>query len=288
MFNPNQDQSLPPIAENLQYPQYQTTQFNQNQTKKMKPNFSKTELKAAEIPKEIAKEIRGEKWRTVGLLTIGTLFLGVALFFLLFFYLVPETDGLKWKIPVQFIPHPAPMIIMAVFGLLFFLWGFIDYRHLAIDVKHYKGDILMGHERVPYFILRNYKALLSRPIYLNWAAFNIYFWGGVTIGIFYLIRTITKNKLMMNTEIIIMLAILVSTLVIQIFSLFKNRARKGRICAYYGYELVAPDVEMNIKKRANRRCLVVFFIALSIILFAIILPWMLIRKNNGKKIIPFI
>ncbi|ATZ16408.1 hypothetical protein JN01_0551 [Entomoplasma freundtii] len=261
---------------------------NQNQPRKLKPNFSKTDLRAVEVPREISKEIRGEKWRTTGLIALGSIFMATSLFFLLFYYLVPIENDMRWKIPKQFIPHPAPMIVLAVFGLLFFLWGVIDLTHLKIDVKNYKGDILMGYERVPYFILRNYKALLSRPIYLNWIAFNLYFWGGIAIGVFYLIRTLSKNKLPMNTEIIIMLTILVLMLVIQIVSLFKTRARKGRICAYYGYELVPPDVELTIKKRANRRCLIIFFSALSVVLFAVIIPWMIVRKNKGKKIIPFV
>lgn len=255
--------------------------------KPLRPNFTKKELENVEIPDQIAKEIRWEKLRVAGLMLLGMIGLGVSLFFVLVHFLAPVVDSTQIKIPTRFIPHPAFMFILMIVSVIFFTFGLIDYGHLKIDVRIYKSDLLMGVEKVPYFLIRNYKSLVARPIYMNWLAFNIYVFGAIIIGIFYIIKAASKNKIPMNTEIIIMIAILGVTLLIHIISLFFTRARKGNLNAYYGYEIIPFDQVKDIRKRANRLCLTIFFIFLAIILFAVVIPLLIVRRSKGKKVIPF-
>jgi hypothetical protein len=255
--------------------------------KPLRPNFTKKELANVELPDQIAKEIRWEKLRVVGLMMLGIIGLTLGLFFVLVHYLAPVVDQTQLKIPLEFIPHPAPMFILLAFALLFFAFGFIDYGHLRIDVKAYKGDLLMGIEKIPYFLIRNYKALIARPIYMNWIAFNIYVFGAIVIGIFYIIKAASKGSVPMSTEIIIMICILASTLLIHLLSLFLTRFRKGNINAYYGYEIIPFDQVKDIRKRTNRTCLTIFFIFLALILFVIVIPWLLISKSKNQKVITF-
>ncbi|AVP49218.1 MSC_0882 family membrane protein [Williamsoniiplasma luminosum] len=276
----NQNLNNQNLAENLG--------FNQPIHNQTRPNFTKKQLENAEIPNQIAKEIRLQKLSLTGIIFIGFVLLFISAFFVLVHYLAPIVNDSQLKIPLKFIPHPAVMIILMIFSLLFFLIGLIDFNHLRIGLKSYKTDLLMGVEKIPYFLVRNYKALVARPIYMNWISFSIYLWGGIIIGIFFIIKTATKDNPSMNTEIIIMISILASTLFIHIISLFFTRARKGNISAYYGYEIVPFDQVKDIRKRTNRICMVIFFVFLTLVLFIVIIPWMIVRKNKNKPIIPFI
>ncbi|ATZ18811.1 hypothetical protein ESOMN_v1c04290 [Williamsoniiplasma somnilux] len=261
-------------------------QFYQNH-RPLKPNFSKQELNNAQIPSQIAKEIRSEKLRVVMLMILGFLAISVALFFIIVIYAIdPAADGSKIKIPYEWQPNPVPMFILMFIGLIFLILGSVDYSHVLISVKKYRGDILMGDEGIPFFMIRNYKALIARPIYMNWICFNIYVWGGIVIGIFYAIKATTS--LGMKTEIIITLAILCSTLIVHLIALVTTRARKGNINAYYGYEIVPFDQVKDIRKRTNKISMIIFFIFLAIILCVIVVPYIIIRKNRNKPIIPFI
>lgn len=267
------------------HPMYQHDQMQTH--KPIKPNFSNKELDAVEIPNQIAKEIRSEKYRVVGLMFLGIIALGIASFFLILHFAInPAEDGTKLKIPAEWQPNPILMFILMFIGFIFLIVGLIDYSHIRIAVKKYRGDVLMGVEEIPYFLIRNYKALISRPIYLNWLAFNIYVWGGVVIGIFYIIKA--TSNLGMKTEILITITILCVTLFIHITSLIITRARKGNITAYYGYEIVPFEQIKDLSKKTNRTCMIIFFLFISIILLVIVIPYIIIRKNKGKPIIPFI
>lgn len=256
--------------------------------RQLRPNFSNTQINNVEIPNQIAKEIRGEKWRIMGLVFLGTLFMFSGLFFTLLHFLAPVVNDAQLKIPLTVIPHPALMIILATVGLVFFLVGWVDFFNLKIGVRNYRSDILMGVESIPYFLIKNYKSLSVRLIYLNWISFNVYIFGGIIIGIFYAIRSGTKGAKPMNTEIIIMFIILVLTLFYQITTLINVRSRKGRICAYYGFEIVPPEQIADVRKRANRLCLIIFLIFLIALFLIIFIPWMIIRKNKNKSLIPFL
>ncbi|PPE05225.1 MSC_0882 family membrane protein [Williamsoniiplasma lucivorax] len=285
--NPYQQSQF--VNQNLNNDQLaQNLGFNQPVHSPVRPNFTKKELEHVEVPNQIAKEIRLQKLSLAGIMFIGFVLLFVSTFFVLVHYLAPIVDQAQLKIPLSFIPNPVVMIILMIVSLLFFIIGLIDSNHLRIGLKSYKTDLLMGVEKIPFFIIRNYKALIARPIYMNWISFSIYFWGGIVIGIFFIIKTASKNNPSMNTEIIIMIAILGSTLFIHIVSLFFTRARKGNINAYYGYEIVPFDQVKDVRKRTNRICMVIFFILLTLVLFIVIIPWMIVRKNKNKAIIPFL
>ncbi|WP_051418422.1 MSC_0882 family membrane protein [Mesoplasma seiffertii] len=265
--------------------------YKQNEhVRELTPNFTKKELDAVEIPNEIAKEIRLEKYRIFGINIMGLVCSLVAAFFITLS--MTQKDGTNFlNIADEYIPSPVGMFFLLGFGVFCLMIAFVDYRHIILDVKRYKTDILMGKEKIPHFLIRNYKSLVTRPYYVNWIAFSVYFFGGIIIGIMYAIKAATKNNqkpLEMNTEIIIMICLLVITLIIQALSLVFTRLRKGNIDVYYGYDIVPFEETKELRKRANRTCLIIFFGFLAVILCFVIIPMMIIRKRSGKKIVPFI
>lgn len=257
-----------------------------NQGRIARPNFSKVQLSNVEIPYQISKEIRAEKFRLFNIILINTLFFLVGLTFALIHFLAPVENESQLKIPLKFIPHPAFSIILGIIGLIFGLMAIIDQVNLKIDLRSYKSDLLMKIEKIPYFLIKNYRNLLVRPIYLNWLAAVTYLGLGVTIGIFYIIRAASKGSIKLETELIIMFCLLGIMFFIQVVTLIQTRASKGRITSYYGYEIVSFDEAKALKKTANRRCLVLFLILLSVVLFVVVIPYLILRRSKGKRVVP--
>lgn len=251
-----------------------------------RPNFSKVQLANVEIPYQISKEIRAEKFRLFNIILINILFFTVGLTFTLIHFLAPIENESQLKIPLKFIPHPAFSIILAIVGLIFGLIATIDQINLKVDLRSYKSDLLMKIEKIPYFLIKNYRNLLVRPIYLNWLAAITYSGLGITIGIFYIIRAASKGSVKLETELIIMFCLLGLMFFIQVVTLIQTRASKGRITSYYGYEIVPFDEAKALKKTANRRCLVLFLILLTLTLFVVVIPYLILRRSKGKRIIP--
>ncbi|WP_051636037.1 MSC_0882 family membrane protein [Mesoplasma photuris] len=257
-----------------------------------KPNFDKKELDSVKIPREIAKEIKLEKFRIFGISLVAFICLSVSLFFVILSY--TAKDGKNFlNIDPKYVPSPIGMFFLMGFGIVILALAMIDFSHIVKDVKKYKSDLIMGVETIPYFIRRNYKSLITRPIYTNWTAFFIYIFGGASIGITYAINTLNINDTnvlfgKLNTEIIIMIAIEIITLIMHVGSLILVRYRKGNINTYYGYEPIEIEEAKDLRKRASRTCIILFFGFLAIVLFFIIIPYMIVRKKKGKSIIPFI
>jgi len=59
------------------------------------------------------------------------------------------------------------MIITALFFLFILVLISINYFHLITAVKSYKGDLLMHQQTLPQFIKKEYRALITRVVYLN-------------------------------------------------------------------------------------------------------------------------
>lgn len=246
------------------------------------PEFSKKELEAVNISKRIAKEIKMEKYKIAFLMFASIICTTISTFFIALNYIKLEDGQNFLKIDANLIPSPEIMITVLVLSLMVIIKALIDLNHILIDVKRYKSDLLMGRERIPFFIIKSYKKIVKRHIYLNWICFGIYLYGGLTTLILFLVNK--SDKVQLDSEIIIFIIILSLTAVIQIFSLVFNYSRKGNIDSFYGYEIIAIDQQLALKKSANKFCMLIFFTILAIVLFVVFIPYFVIRKKSDKKL----
>lgn len=264
------------------------TQINQTQPP-LKPNFTKQELNNVELPSWIAKEIRAEKYRIFFLTLFSGILFAISLFFILAYFIpnsIVNLDGeqTKWNIPVDWIPHPAFMIITALFFLFILVLISINYFHLITAVKSYKGDLLMHQQTLPQFIKKEYRALITRIVYLNWLGGTIYLVSGIIIGVFFILKT-TMHK-PYHTELIIMYVILGTTAFIHLYSLISIKYRKGNLSANYNGDIVPTEEAHQLAKSANKKCLIVFLVFLVIVFIFIFIPYAIIRKRENRSINP--
>ncbi|ASZ09128.1 hypothetical protein CK556_02000 [Mesoplasma chauliocola] len=246
------------------------------------PEFSKQELNAVVVNKRIAKEIKMEKYKIAFLMFVSILCISVSTFFIVLNYVKLEDGSNFLKIDDSLVPSAAIMITILIFSSICFIKAAIDLNHILIDVKRYKSDILMGRERIPFFIIKSYKKIIKKHIYLNWACFGIYLYGGLTTLILFLVNK--SNKVHLDSEIMIFIIVLSITAVMQIFTLIFNYSRKGNIDSFYGYEIVTLDQQIALKKAANKFCMVIFFTILAIVLFVVFIPYFIVRKKSNKKL----
>jgi len=267
--------------------------INEQVVEKLRPNFSKAELRNAQLPKRIAKEIRLEKYRILFVNLASSVMLIVSIFFLLaYFVAVPVHNEArnvttKWLIDTNYIPHPALMFVLLAIGLVLFIFSWIDYGHVITSVNRYKTDILMNIESVPYFLIKSYRSAVARVIYINWACIATYILTGITIGILFAISAINP-AMKLYGEKNICYVILGSVAAFHIVALILIHYHKGSLNSYYGKDLISLEEQKQITKTANKRCVIVLFVFLAIILVFIVVPWMLIRKRKGLKPVPFI
>lgn len=264
------------------------TQINQNQLP-LKPNFTKQELNSVVLPSWIAKEIRAEKYRIFFLTLFSGIFFAISLFFILAYFIpnpIVNLDGeqTKWNIPVDWIPHPAFMIITALFFLFILVLISINYFHLITAVKSYKGDLLMHQQTLPQFIKKEYRALITRTVYLNWLAGTIYLVSGIIIGVFFILKATTHKPY--HTELIIMYVILGTTAFIHLYSLISVKYRKGNLNANYNGDIVPTDEAHQLAKSANKKCLIVFLVFVVVVFIFIFIPYAIIRKRENRSINP--
>ncbi|AVN62387.1 MSC_0882 family membrane protein [Mesoplasma coleopterae] len=246
------------------------------------PEFTKKELEAVNVNKRIAKEIKMEKYKIAFLMFTSIICALVSAFFIALNYIKLQDGQNFLKIKPELIPSAAIMISILILSLIVMVIALIDLRHILIDVKGYKTDLLMGRERIPFFIIKSYKKIVKRHIYLNWTCFGIYLYGGLTTLILFLVNK--SDKVSLDSEIMIFIIVLSLTAVIQIFSLMFNYSRKGNIDSFYGYEIIPLDQQIALKKAANKFCMLVFFTILAIVLFVIFIPYFIMRKKSDKKL----
>lgn len=289
VFNPNDIKSNDLTHSNNVLHKNSNVNLNQNQNKSyvnVVPDFSKEELNAVVIHKHIAREVRMEKYKMTFSIFLSFIVICVSSFFLAL-YFTTDSNGLSFVgIKKESIPYPVLTIAGLVIPLIVIVMNFIHLGHLNVDVKRYKSELIMGRERIPLFLFNAYKRIVKNYIYLNWFSFSIYLYVGITTGILLLVNKIKSVHL--DSTIIILILILCSTAVIQIFSLIFNYKRKGNIDAYYGYEIVTLDQQIQLRKEVNKTCMIIFFSILCIILFVIVIPIILIRKKQNKKLFWFI
>jgi len=266
---------------------------NEEVVPKLRPNFTKHELRNAQLPKRIAKEIRLEKYRILFVNLAASVMLIVSIFFLLaYFVAIPvhnETRNVttKWLIDTNYIPHPALMFILLAVGLVLFIFSWIEYGHVITSVNRYKTDILMNIESVPYFLIKSYRSAVARIIYINWACIATYVLTGITIGILFTISAI-NHSMKLYGEKNICYVILGSVAAFHVVALILIHYHKGSLNSYYGKDLISLEEQKQITKTANKRCVIVLFVFLAVVLVFIVVPWMLIRKRKGLKPVPFI
>ncbi|AHI52706.1 MSC_0882 family membrane protein [Spiroplasma culicicola] len=268
-------------------------------------NYSKRFARANQLPKEIAKEVRSEKLRTALMFFVGAIGIIVTSIMLAVYYKAGE--GEKYLgLSVDQVMYPFFSILFLIITTGIFGLALTDYSLLYSNVKKYQRDLLYGRENVPYFITRNYRALISRGIYINWICFSTYIIGAICLGILYGFQAIYDSYIekgeepvitfffwkigtlkSFESDITVNIIVLFVTLGVHILNIVSSRNRKNNLIAYYGFEVISTDEINKIKKKANTRCLIIFFITLAIILFAIVIPWLIIRKKKGQSLKPW-
>ncbi|QGS51777.1 MSC_0882 family membrane protein [Spiroplasma tabanidicola] len=257
-----------------------------------KQRFSKSNI----IPNEIAKEIRAEKLRNALLFLIGLTGI-IATSLMLAIYYKTSNQNEKWLIfSRKHTIYPFFSIFLLLISTCFFFMSVTDYTLLTSNVKKYERDLLNGREIVPYFITRNYRSIIARSVYINWIGFSTYIVGAICLGILYGLQALYKEHpdepitiffwkigtmKSFESDIIVNIVVLMSVFGVHILNIITSRSRKNNIISYYGYEII-PQHEINaIRKKANKICLIIFIVVCCIILFAILIPWLVIRKKKG-------
>ena len=286
--------------------------YNQNYNNNMQPsnNYNqyndlsyKARMKKANIiPTAIGREIRSEKLRIFALFLLGTIGIIVTSFMLAIYYKTIGVKDSKWLgFNYEKVMYPFFSIFFLIISICFFGISTSDYTLLHSNVKKYEQGLLYGIEKVPYFITRNYRSLLSRSIYINWIAFSTYICGSISLGIlygfqamhdsdkplhffFWEIGKVTKS---FSSDITVNIIVLLVMLSAHILNIITSRSRKNNIISYYGYEIIPQQEITKIKKRANRRCLIIFCVTMALILFVIVIPWLIFRKKKGLSLKPW-
>ncbi|AGR41995.1 MSC_0882 family membrane protein [Spiroplasma diminutum] len=249
------------------------------------------------VPKEIGKEIRSEKLRIFIVFLIGTVGI-ISASFMLAIYYKSGADGTFLGMTRDKVMYPFFSIILLIVSTGFFLTSLTDFGFLYSNVKKYERDLLFGKELVPYFITRNYRSLISRSIYLNWIAFCVYIFGAISLAIMYGMDSKKGTDVYfffwkigqlksLESEIKTNVVVLFVTLIVHVLNIVTTRTRKNNIIGYYGYEIIPQHEIKEIKKKANKVCMIIFFTTMAIILFLIVIPWLIIRKKRGLPLKPW-
>ncbi|WP_339021528.1 MSC_0882 family membrane protein [Spiroplasma endosymbiont of Atherix ibis] len=260
-----------------------------------KSTYTQRYKSARMMPKEIGKEVRSEKLRIFLIFLIGLVGIVTSSIMLAIFYKAGN-NGTYIGVKRDQVMYPFFSILLLIFSLGFFAISLTDFGFIFSNVKKYSRDLYYGKESVPYFITRNYRSLISRAVYLNWIAFCIYIFGAISLGIMYGLQSQVETfyflfwKIQLkslNSEIQTNIIVLFVTLTIHILNIVTTRTRKNNIIGYYGYEIIPQQEIKEIRKRANKICMIIFFITLAIILFLIVIPWLIIRKKRGLSLKPW-
>lgn len=234
------------------------------------------------IPKPISREIKSEKLKQLLLLLISFALLVVACTFIVLFF-----SGDKDK----YIPHAALMIPLAIICAAIFLVNVIEFLALRREVGLYIERTLKGTLLPPNFIIRNYRKIHTNLIILNWVCISSYIVLGLAIGMMFLISgqkltfivqswTVQVPKITQDAVTLTIILGVIFTINVINFVLF--RFRKRNIISYYGYEIINPQELNDYKKRINRICMWITIGFASLILFAIIIPIIIVKRRKCK------
>ncbi len=256
--------------------------------------------KANIIPKEIAREIRSEKLRIFLIFLIGVVGIITTSIMLAIYYKAGD-DGTYMGVERGKVMYPFFSITLLIVSAGFFITSLTDFAFIYSNVKKYEKDLLFGKELVPYFITRNYRTLISRGVYLNWVSFCIYIFGAISLAIMYGLQSKYLNGnpdiyflfwkvgrlKSLDSEIKTNIVILFITLIVHVLNIVTTRTRKNNLIGYYGYEIIPQQEIKEIRKKANKVCMIIFFTSMAILLFLIVIPWLIIRKKRGLSLKPW-
>lgn len=234
------------------------------------------------IPKPISREIKSEKLKQLLLLIISFTSLVVTCTFIGLFF-----SGNKNK----YIPHAALMIPLAIICAAIVLINIIEFLALRREVDLYIERTLKGTLLPPNFIIRNYRRIHTNLIILNWVCISSYIILGLAIGMMFLISgqkltfivqswTVQVPKITQDAITLTIILGVIFTIHVINFVLF--RFRKRNIVSYYGYEIINPQELNDYKKRMNRICMWITIGFASLILFAIIIPIIIVKRRKRK------
>ncbi|ASP28511.1 hypothetical protein SCORR_v1c07390 [Spiroplasma corruscae] len=264
-----------------------------------KDNSYKKRLKEASIiPKEIGREIRSEKLRVFILFMVGSIGIIITSLMLAIYYKTDENISKFIGVQKEKVMYPFFSILLLIISVGFFGVSLTDFTLLFSNVRKYERDLIMGNESIPYFITRNYKALISRAIYINWICFSTYIFGSIILGILYSLQSQAGKTAYilfwdigtlktLQSEITVNIIILLVALLVHVFNIITTRNRKNNIISYYGYEIIPEQEIKNIKKRANKICIIIFCVVMLLLLFLILIPWLIIRRKRGQSLKPW-
>ncbi|WP_338984141.1 MSC_0882 family membrane protein [Spiroplasma endosymbiont of Othius punctulatus] len=298
MVNQNQNQysELPRQDANQFYIQNNNYGLQQESYLSREEQIQSSQIQpTTEIPIAISKEIRSEKLKQfiIFVLSFGSV-VGCSL--MLMAYFNEELMGIS----KNSVLHPMLSIPFLLIATLFMLMSISDSTMLKRSMVKYREDLSRGIDSVPYFLVKNYKNFTRRSVYINWMSFSVYIVGVILLLIFYGLQAqyssgqrsfyiffwrIAELKSLVS-EIVVITMILIGTLVMHILNIVWTKGRKNNIIGYYGHEIVHPTELSQIKKSANIKCAIITFVVLSILLFVVFIPWLIIRKKNGKSILP--
>lgn len=235
------------------------------------------------IPKPISREIKSEKLKQLLLLLISFASLVVTSTFIGLFF-----GNAKHK----YIRHPVLMIPLAIICAAIVLINIIEFLTLRREVDLYIERTLKGSLLPPNFIIRNYRKIHTNLIILNWVCISSYICLGIAIGIMFLISgqkltfivqswTVQVPKLTQDAVTLTIVLVVIFTIHIINFVLFKFRKRN--IISYYSYEIINPQELNEYKKKVNRICMWIVIGFVSLILFAIIIPIIVVKRRRRKS-----
>ncbi|QEH61681.1 hypothetical protein SCHIN_v1c04840 [Spiroplasma chinense] len=265
-------------------------------------SYKKRMKQASIIPGQISKEIKSEKLRNAFLIMLGVVGIIIMSVMLAVYYNTTEASPKYMGIKKSEVMYPFFSIFFLLISVAFFGIGCADYGLLISSVRKYENELYMGKETIPFFITRNYCSFISRSVYINWIAFSTYIVGAISLGILYGLEALheaNKDKPIgflfwswpplksFKSDIIVNIIVLFSMLGAHIINIITTRSRKNNIIGYYGFEIIPQQQINDIRKKANRRCLIIFLVTLGIILFAIVIPWMIVRKKKGQSLKPW-
>ncbi|WP_342276660.1 MSC_0882 family membrane protein [Spiroplasma endosymbiont of Nebria brevicollis] len=235
------------------------------------------------IPKPISREIKSEKLKQLLLLLISFASLVVTSTFIGLFF----GDTSKSK----YIPHPVLMIPLSIICAAIVLINIIEFLTLRREVDLYIERTLKGSLLPPNFIIRNYRKIHTNLIILNWVCISSYICLGIAIGIMFLISgqkltfivqswTVQVPKLTQDAVTLTIVLCVIFTIHVINFVLFKFRKRN--IISYYGYEIINPQELNEYKKKINRICMWIVIGFATLILFAIIIPIIVVKRRKRR------
>lgn len=274
------------------YNQYQDGHYNSS-SQFVNPHYFDSKNQQFTLPKELASEVRNEKYRLILTMILSFIIILSTLIPLILWIIKNSKDNLVID-DFGLLPHPVILSPFLIIAVGFFFTAIFDFIKIKREVDTYLRRFHFGSTIIPNFIINSYKKMHMRTIIINWIAFPSYFFGAIIIGILYSLSKLDNPKIFgfilltvkikdLSTEIIIFTIVLFSIFFLQILNIIFIRKRKANIIGFYGYEIVNPSELEVLKKKINRRCFIIFLILIVTLTFIISVPILLLRRLRKKQ-----